>query len=225
MKNLIARNAAWGAYLSGICALLSFAAYIAFLALDLPQTQQGGNLNRQTLTGDLIGIFQGLSILFMIPLAIALHERVDKRAARISRITMVIGVASMIGLLGFTLLITLHYIPETQGGVPISLFFGGIGIWLVAANYHACRTILPTRLAWLGIVIGAAYILFVLTYWGSGAANVESSAALQSNVLFLGGYAAFSLSSFILYPIWVIWLGRGLLKLTAKAMPAARITA
>ena len=215
MKNQITRNAGWSATLSGICALLSFAAYIAFLVFDLPQTMQGGNVNRQTLTGDLIGLFQGLSVLFMIPLALALHQRAEQRAANFSRIAMVIGIVSMSVLLVFNLLVVIHLIPETQAGVPVAIFFGGIGIWLIAANYLTRGGALPTPLAWLGILIGASYILFMLTYWISGAANVESSAALQTNILFLSGYAALSLSSFILYPIWAIWLGRVLRKKTA----------
>lgn len=216
MKNQITRNAGWSAYLSGICALLSFAAYIAFLVFDLPQTMQGGNINRQTLTGDLIGLFQGLSVLFMIPLAFALHQLADKRAENVSRAALIVGVVSMSVLLLFNLLVFLHILPETQGGAPISFLFGGIGIWLIASNSFNRGSTLPTRLAWLGIVIGAAYVLFMLTYWLSGAANVESSAALQSNVLFLSGYAALSLSSFLLYPIWSIWVGRVLMRTTQE---------
>ena len=207
MKNQLTRNAGWAAYLSGITALLSFAAYFAFLVFDLPKTMQSGNVNQQTLTGDLIGLFQGLSVLFMIPVALALHQLVEPRAANANRVAMIVGVGSMAVLLAFNLLVVLHIIPETQAGAPISFFFGGIGFWLVAANYLARNNSLPKRLAWLGIVIGAAYILFMLTYWISGAANVASSAALQSNPLFLMGYAALSLSSFILYPIWANWLG------------------
>lgn len=207
MKNQLTNNAGWAAYLSGVAALLSFAAYIAFLLFDLPQTMQGGNVNRQTLTGDLIGLFQGLSVLCMIPLALALYELANKRAPNASRLSLIVGIASMSVLLVFNLLVVLHVIPETQAGTPISFLFGGIGVWLAAANYFARGNVLPSRLAWLGIVIGAAYVFFALVYWISGAANVESSSALESNPLFLVGYAALSLSSFILYPIWALWLG------------------
>ncbi len=226
MKNQLTRNAGWAAYLSGITALLSFAAYIAFLVFDLPRTMQSGNVNQQTLTGDLIGLFQGLSVLFMIPLALALHQLVEPRAGNVSRTALIVGIVSMSVLLAFNLLVVLHIIPETQAGAPISFFFGGIGVWLIAANYLARGGTMPNGLAWLGSVIGAAYILFMLTYWISGAANVASSAALKSNVLFLIGYAALSLSSFILYPIWAIWLGRALSKLkTFATQQTARVGA
>lgn len=217
MKDQLTRRAIWAAHLSGVTALLSFAAYLAFLVFDLPGTMQRGSVNQQTLTGDLIGLFQGLSVLFMIPLALALHQLVGSRSGNVSRIALVIGIASMSVLLAFNLLVVLHIIPETQAGAPISFFLGGIGVWLVAANYLARGSFLPKGLAWLGIVIGAAYILFMLTYWISGAANVESQAALQSNLLFLVGYAALSLSSFILYPIWAIWLGRVLSRMSLVA--------
>src|SRR5437868_7120622 len=101
MNNQVTRNLGWSAYLSGITALFSFAAYIGFLVLDLPQTMQSGNVNRPTLTGDLIGLFQGLSVLFMIPLALALHQLADKRASNVSRIAMVIGIAGMCMVLAF----------------------------------------------------------------------------------------------------------------------------
>ncbi len=196
--------------MSGITELLSFAAYIAFLVFDLPQTMQSGNVNRPTLTGDLIGLFQGLSVLCMIPIALALHQLADKRAANASRIALLVSVLSMSVLLAFNTLIVLHRIPETQAGVPITFLFGAIGVWLAAANYFARGNALPTRPAWLGIIVGAGYVLFAVVYWISGAANVESSAALQSNTLFLVGYFAFSIASFILYPIWALWLGRAL---------------
>jgi hypothetical protein len=43
---------------------------------------------------------------------------------------------------------------------------------------------------------------------------VASPDALQSNIPFLIGTAALSLSAYILYPIWAIWLGRVLMKTT-----------
>lgn len=216
MNNQLERNAGWAAYLSGISALLSFAAYISFLIFDLPKTMQGGNINQQTLTGDLIGLFQGLSMLFMIPIALALHQLVEPRAAKASPIALIVGIVSMSVLLAFNLLVVLHIIPETQAGVPTSFLFGGIGVWLIAANYSARGSALSTRLAWLGIIIGAGYVLFALIYWLSGAANVESTSALQTNIPFLAGYFALSASSFILYPIWAIWLGHLLLRRNAQ---------
>ncbi len=208
MKNQLTRNAGWAAYLSGITALLSFAAYIAFLVFDLPRTMQSGNISQQTLTGDLIGLFQALSALFMIPIALALHQRVHQRAANASRVATLIGIVGMSVLIAFSVLILLRMLTEPQSGMQTALAFGAIGVWLVIANYFARGNVLPARLAWLGIFIGAAYVLFAIVFWISGAANVESSEALQSNISFLVGYAALSLSSFILYPVWAIWLGR-----------------
>ncbi len=208
MKNQLIRNASWAAYLSGIAALLSFAAYIAFLVFDLPQTMRSGNISQQTLTGDLIGLFQALSALFMIPLALSLDQHVHPRAASASRVATVIGIAGMSVLIGFSVLILLRVMTEPQSGMQTALAFAAIGVWLVIANNFSRENTLPARLAWLGIIIGAAYVFFAIVFWVSGAANVESSAALQSNSFFLIGYAALSLSSFILYPIWALWLGR-----------------
>ncbi len=208
MKNQLIRNAGWAAYLSGITALLSFAAYIAFLVFDLPQTMRSGNISQQTITGDLIGLFQALSALFMIPIALALHQRVHPRAANASRVATLIGIVGMSVLLAFSVLILLRVMTEPQSGMQTALAFGAIGVWLVTANYFARENTLPARLAWLGIFIGAAYVLFAIVFWISGAVNVESASELQRNIPFLAGYAALSLSSFILYPVWAIWLGR-----------------
>lgn len=224
MNNQLTRNAGWAAYLSGITALLSFAAYIAFLVFDLPQTMQSGNISQQTLTGDLIGLFQALSALFMIPIALALHHAAKTRAANASRVATIVGIVGITVLIAFSALILLRVMTEPQSGLPTALAFGAMGVWLVTTNYLTRGHELPSRLAWLGIVIGAAYVLFALVFWISGAANVESSAALQNNSPFLFGYAALSLSSFILYPIWAIGLGRVLLQMNSQANSAMRIS-
>lgn len=208
MNNQRTRNAGWAAYSSGITALLSFAAYLAFLVFDLPHTLQSGNINHQRLTGDLITLFQGLSFLSMIPIALALHELEEKRTVKASRIALGVGIFGMVLMTTFSIFVLLRLMSEPQVGTPTALAFGAVGLWLIAANYFTRDSILPTRLVWLGIFIGAAYVLYALFFWISGAANVESSSALQSNVPFLIGYVALNLSSFILYPIWAIWLGR-----------------
>lgn len=144
----------------------------------------------------------------MIPIALALHQRVAARSVVASRVATVIGIVGMSILIAFSVLILLRVMTEPQSGMQTALAFGAIGIWLVIANYFSHENTLPARLAWLGIFIGAAYMLFAIVFSISGAANVESSAALQSNIPFLIGYAALSLSSFILFPVWAIWLGR-----------------
>lgn len=144
----------------------------------------------------------------MIPIALALHQRVHPRAANASRVATLIGIVGMSVLLAFSVLILLRVMTEPQSGMQTALAFGAIGVWLVTANYFARENTLPARLAWLGIFIGAAYVLFAIVFWISGAVNVESASELQRNIPFLAGYAALSLSSFILYPVWAIWLGR-----------------
>lgn len=208
MNNQLTRNTGWAAYLSGITALLSFATILVFFIFDGPQTMQSDSFSQQTLASGSSTLFQGLSVLFMIPIALALYRMVETHSANLSRIAMIVGIVGMSVLFLFSLLVILNVMPEAQAGVPISYAFGAIGVWLIAANYFARGRALPSPLAWLGIVIGAAFLVWTLMYWISGAANVASPAALQSNPAFLIGVVALSLSNYILYPIWAIWLGR-----------------
>ena len=222
MNNQLTRYAGWAAYLSGITALLSCVGYIVFVVFDLPQTMQGGNANQQTLATNLGGLFQGISVLLMIPIALALHQITPARSAKVSRVAMIIGIVGMAVFLTFNTLIFLLGMPESQAGAPISFAFGAVGAWLITANYFARGIALPTRLAWLGIVIGAGFVLWMLMFRISGAANVGSPAALQSNTPFLIGIAALALSSYFLYPIWAIWLGRVLMKTAADGRPLTK---
>lgn len=202
------RLAGWAAYLSGLAALLSFATPLIFFAFESPQTMQRGNFSQQTLASGLSTLLQGLSALFMIPLALALHRMVNACAVKASRVAMVVGVIGMGLLCIFSILVALNVVPELQAGVPISYAFGAIGVWLIAANDSVRKSEMPARLAWLSIIIGAAFMVWTLMYWISGAANAESPAALQSNAPFLVGVAALSLSNYVLYPIWAIRLAR-----------------
>lgn len=223
MKNSLTMHADRAAYLSGLLMLLSFAALVAFLASDAPRIMQAGTANQQSLTGDLITFFQALSVLLMIPIAFALPVFARTRAASLSRAAMIIGILGMGVLVAFSLLVVVRVMSEPQAGVPISFAYGAIGVWLIGANYSARGGELSTRLAWLGVVIGAALVLWTIMYWVSGAAYVESPAVLQSNVLFLIGTAALGLSSYILYPMWAFWLGRVLANATAHELRQATV--
>ena len=120
MKNHLMRNAGWAAYSSRVAMLLSFVAIIMFLLFDR-STLPSGNANQQTLASASSSIFQGLSALLMIPVALALNRMVNVREATGLRLALIIGIVAMVVMFAFTLLVAFNAMPETQAGAPISL--------------------------------------------------------------------------------------------------------
>src|SRR5919199_4710968 len=104
MKNHLMRNAGWAAYSSGVAMLLSFVAIAMFLLFDR-STLPSGNANQQTLASASSSIFQGLSALLMIPVALALNRMVNVHEATGLRLALIIGIVAMVVMFAFTLLV------------------------------------------------------------------------------------------------------------------------
>lgn len=185
MTPQFSRLASWSAYLSVAATWLGFILLVLFFSIGQPF----GTLN------DTASVLQ---VLFMIPVAIALHRLAPVNALQPSLATAVIGIGAMsiIAVLQSLIAINPALYPVLTGAVLVA--GGGLGVWLVLANY-LCRqyALLPNRLAWLGIITGLSYVVLVIGFLLSG----------QENILFGIG----SLMVIIIYPIWAIWLGRRLL--------------
>jgi hypothetical protein len=186
------RYRGWAAILTAVATLLMLITAIVSSIVNLGPTF---NL--------LVIAFMGL----ILVVALALHLVLRSQAP-------VLGPAAAgVGILGALLTAIAHVLQLTdtltdarfntlgEGFGP-----GAIGIWLLLANYLALRgRVLPTWLAWVGLVAGAGYLM-------SGAG------ALIGGPMTVGEGPQNPLSSvgplgiFIVYPVWAIWLGRWMLR-------------
>lgn len=77
-----------------------------------------------------------------------------------------------------------------------NLFFGGLGTMLLTYNILGLRhNLWPKALAWLGIVMAVLLLGVIPSQWDESLAFLNTVGALGAVVL---------------YPIWLVWLGRRL---------------
>jgi hypothetical protein len=109
--------------------------------------------------------------------------------------------------------LALHVILRSQGPA-LSLAAATIGILslLVLGIFQALLITgtltyeqFPLGLIWAGLIAGVGLLLLGVGFWAGGQ---------QSPVSVIG-----ALTSYISYPIWVIWLGRWLLRSSAGGAP------
>ena len=113
----------------------------------------------------------------------------------------------MLGVALLQLLLRLNVIAFEQEVVLVALATGVVGVWLILVNQQGRRSgDLPSRLAWLGIAVGVAFVLQpVLLVVAGGAAFWRT---IMSNYLLFTGSAVVFLVSYAGFPVWAIWFGR-----------------
>jgi len=214
MSTRLARNAGWAAYVSGIAAILGMVSLILFFALEAPQatgTHFWGPVS------DICPIVQMVSLL-VVARAFYLMQR--SSVPRLSLIAGAVGIAGMLGVALLQLLLIAKVIPFEQEVGPVVLATGVVGVWLILVNNLGRRQgSLPSRLAWMGIAVGAAFVLEPVMLSAPGGAVAWR--VFMSNYLLLTGSAVVFLVAYVGFPVWAIWLGRVFLATNVTAQKVA----
>jgi hypothetical protein len=191
-ENRLLRVAGWSAFLSVAASWAGLATFVLFVA-----TGDFGPL------ADLPSLFY---VAFTIPVVLALHVILRSQGPALSLAAATIGILALLVLGIFqALLITGTLTYEQQSPIVISAA-GAMGIWPLLANYLALRgKVFPVGLIWAGLIDGVGLLLLGVGYWAGGQ---------QSPISVVG-----ALTSYVSGPIWLIWLGRWLLR---SSHPAPR---
>lgn len=159
-----------------------------------------------------------LQSLFMIPVAFGLHTLARQRSPEVSRATLVVGVVSLSFIVLCALLFIVNIVADDLYLVPQGVF----GVWLMVVN-RRLSGVLPRGITRFGTVVGfglllvgifpLAYGIFVDPIGLRGPVpldypNPETTANAIIHVIFYIG----TLMGVVPYPIWVILLGRQLLR-------------
>jgi hypothetical protein len=185
----------WMAIVTGASAILA----VIFLTLMFTVNMSFGKVN------DVFNSIVGISSLVMAWMLYAEHHAKSPSMSQIALALAMVGaiftiVGSVLVIYGFTGFVLAGWYT----GVGNAL----IGLWLVIFCYSMQRgNVLPHNLIMVGLITGSFMAVGLLGIPGIFA-GIDSMESLPwyLNIAFFG-----YLGTYILYPIWTIWLGRNLL--------------
>lgn len=194
-SNFSTATTGWIAIATGVSAI----AAVIFLTLMYTVNQSFGKVN------DVFNSIIGISSAVLAWMLYTEHHAKSPLMSQIALALVVVGaiftiIGSILIIFGFTGFVLAGW----YSGIGNAL----IGLWLTAFCYSYLRSdALPHNLVFFGIVVGAFMTIGLLGIPGIFAKidNMESM-PWYLYVAFLGW-----LGTYILYPIWAIWLGRNLL--------------
>ncbi len=186
------RYRGWAAILTAVATLLMLIAAIVSSSVNLGQT-----------FSLLVIALMGLILVVVLALHLVLR----------SQSPVLSPAAAAVGILGALITAIAHVLQMTDTLTNAQSYAlgegigpGAIGIWLLLANFLALRgRVVPTWLAWVGLVAGAGYLMSGVGALIGGPVTVDEG---PQNPLSSVG----PLGIFIVYPVWAIWLGRWMLK-------------
>ncbi len=195
ISNFSATTIGWVAIITGVSAILA----VIFLALMAAVNPSFGKVN------DVFNAIIGISSAVLAWMLYAEHHAKSPLMSQIALALVVVGaiftiVGSVLIIYGFTDFVLAGWYT----GVGYAL----IGLWLVAFCYSMQRgNALPHNLIVFGLVVGVFMAVGLIGIPGifTGIDSMESMPWYLYIAFF--GY----LGTYILYPIWAIWLGRNLL--------------
>lgn len=207
MNNRLARSAGWAAYFSGIAAILGLVSLLLFFGLEsAPITGRGFHI-----WGPVSDICPILQMVSLMVVASSLYLSQRSRAPGISLISYAIGMAGMLGVVLLQFLLIINVIAFEQEVGPVLFATAAVGVWLFFVNFLGRRQgSLPSRLAWLGIAVGVAFIMEPVML--SMAGGAVAWRVFMSNYVLLVGSAIVFLISYVGFPVWAFWLGRVFLR-------------
>lgn len=211
------RTAGYVAILCGIAAVLTLVTSILFFSLEAPTV--GTDAAQTHLWGPLSDLTPIIQMALLLGVAYFLFQIQRPAAPTLSLLATLIGMIGMLGVIAFQALLMLQVIPFEQEVGPMLLAMALVGIWIIVVNY-LCRqqAFLPAWLMWLGVAVGAAFMLEpVLLAAMGGAVNWK---AMVSSPAMATGSALVFLVAYLGFPIWVIGLGRALLAAQSAAVRA-----
>lgn len=185
----------WMAIATGVSAILA----VIFLLLMYTVKRWFGRVN------DYLNIIIGISSLILAWMLYAEHHSISPLVSQIALAIALVG--TIFAIIGSILAIsgrTDFVLAGWYSGIGYAL----IGLWLMAFCYSLLRgDMLPHSLVIFGIITGAMMAIGLIGVPGT-IAKIDSMESLPWYL-----YLAFFgwLGTYILYPIWAIWLGRNLL--------------
>jgi Domain of unknown function (DUF4386) len=185
------RYAGWAAILSAAASLLMVLTAILSSALKL---------------GNTFSVVVMILMALMIVVALALHLILSHQGQSFSLVAAAIGILGML-LMGIVHALMMAGIltQEQFNATGEGIGPAGIGLWLLLVNYLALRgKVLRRGLTWVGLIAGVGYLMSGV---GALIGGSQTLVGGPQNPLSSVG----PLGILFVYPIWAIWLGRGLL--------------
>ena len=185
----------WVALCTGIAVILA----VLTLTLMFTVSMSFGAVN---------DVLNGIFGIFSAVLAWMLYAQHRARSPLLSHLALALAfVGAILSVVG-SVLILYGFTDFLLAGLYSALGNALIGVWLVAFCYSTQRShTLPQRLISFGFVVGACMALGLLGIPGI-VARIDSMDSMPGYLyIALFGW----LGTYILYPIWTIWLGRSLL--------------
>lgn len=195
ISNFSGTTIGWIAIATGVLAILA----VIFLTLMYTVNPSFGRIN---------DIFNSLIGISSVVLAVMLYAEHHAKSPLISQIGLALAVVGAIFTIIGSILIIFGFTDFVLAGWYSGIGYALIGLWLAAFCYSLLRgDALPHNLVIFGIVVGAFMAIGLLGIPGI-LAGIDS---MESMPWYL--YVAFFgwLGTYILYPIWTIWLGRNIL--------------
>jgi hypothetical protein len=195
ISNFSATTIGWVAIVTGVSAILA----IVFLILMYTVNQSFGKVN------DVFNALIGVSSAVLAWMLFAEHYA---KSPLLSQIALALALIGAIFTIVGSVLIIYGFTDFVMAGWYTGIGNAMIGLWLVAFFYSMLRgDSLPHNLIILGIIVGAFMAVGLIGIPGifTGIDSMESMPWFLYIAFF--GY----LGTYILYPIWTIWLGRMLL--------------
>ena len=194
-NNFSSTTTGWIAIVTGVSAILA----IIFLTLMYTVNQSFGRIN---------DVFNSVIGVASVVLAWMLYGEYHAKSPLMSQIALALAVVGAIFTILGSILIIFGFTDFVLAGWYSGIGYALIGLWLAAFCYSSFRSeALPHNLVIFGVVVGAFMAIGLLGIPGIFA-GIDS---MDSMPWYL--YVAFFgwLGTYIMYPIWTIWLGRNLL--------------
>ena len=194
-NNFPTATTGWIAIATGVSAILA----IIFLTLMSTVNNSFGGVN---------DVFNSVIGISSVVLAWMLYADHHAKSPLMSQLALALALVGAIFTIIGSILIIFSFTDFVLAGWYSSIGYALIGLWLMAFCYSFLRSdALPHNLVIFGIVVGAFMAIGLLGIPGIFA-GIDS---MESMPWYL--YIAFFgwLGTYILYPIWTIWLGRYLL--------------
>jgi hypothetical protein len=213
-SDMLRKNGGWAALAAGGISLTAAIALMLFFTVEAPQS--AGSSYRFGFLSDV------LPILAAIPMSvvIAVFYRAQRKVAQpVSMAAALMGMAGSLFLAAVYVLFVFNRITFEEQFLGYMISMAPLGLWYLLvctlAQYHGS---LPARLLRSGSLLGVSQLLTFVIFIALGGYNAMAAStpeAILANpplAIFLG--AGFLMGSLGYFgpPVWLIWLGRALLR-------------
>jgi hypothetical protein len=195
ISNFSTTTIGWVAIVTGVSAILA----VIFLTLMATVNMSFGKVN------DVFNAIIGISSVILAWMLYAEHHA---KSPLMSQIALALALVGAIFTIVGSVLIIYGFTDFVLAGWYSGVGYALIGLWLVAFCYSMLPgDALPHNLIIFGLVVGALMAVGLIGIPGifTGIDSMESM-PWYLYIAFFGW-----LGTYILYPIWMIWLGRNLL--------------